>query len=288
VSYPDYVSPATLTDALDALAAVGSDACVVAGGTDLLPQMRGGVRSPGLLVDLRRLPLRDIVQDGQTVTIGACVTHAQIAASGLLARHFPALVAACRVVGGPSIRNRGTLGGNLAHASPAADTAPPLLAYDAEVITVSRAGRRIIPLSGFFSGPGLTQLEPHEVILGVRLPIPPENTAAQFIKLGQRRAMAIAVASVAARLTQGQDGRITAARIALGSVAPSPFCATGAASLLQGSAASGQLIAEAAEQARAASSPISDIRASAIYRGRMVEVLTRRALTAARAELQGG
>jgi len=281
LNYPDYVAPTTLDETLERLHDAGGSARIAAGGTDLVPRMRRGDSAPALLVDVRRLPLDGIEQRGDNVVIGARVIHTQLGQSDLLARHFPALVDACQSIGGPPIRNRGTLGGNLANASPAADTAPPLLAYDATITLVSQRGQRALPLADFFTGPGATVLAPDELITAVQIPFPLPWTAAVFLKLGKRRAMAIAVASVAARLSCDSAGRVTTARIALGSVAPTPMRATKAEATLHGSQLDEDVIASAARHARDASSPISDIRASADYRRRMVEVLTRRALTAA-------
>lgn len=284
---PDYLAPATLDEALERLRQAGDAACLAAGGTDLLPQLRRGAIQPSLVIDLRRLPLATIRQEADGVEIGACATHAAVAASPLIRQGFPALAEACRTVGGPPVRNRGTLGGNLANASPAADAAPPLLAYDAEVVLARQGAERTLPLAELFTGPGQTALAADEMLIALRLPLPPENTGAAFIKLGKRQAMAIAVASVAARLTLAADGRIREARLALGSVAPVPLRALRAETHLQGHGPTVSLIGEAAELARPEASPISDVRASAGYRSRMVEVLARRALTAAWQAAQG-
>jgi carbon-monoxide dehydrogenase medium subunit len=150
----------------------------------------------------------------------------------------------------------------------------------------SQQGQRSLPLAVFFTGPGATVLAPDEMIISIQIPLPPSRTAAAFLKLGKRRAMAIAVASVAARLSCDAAGRVTAASIALGSVGPTPLRATKAEAILHGSHLDEDVIASAAQQARDESSPISDIRASADYRRRMVEVLTRRALMAARQQLE--
>lgn len=286
MNYPEYIAPTTLDEALECLAASDS-ARIAAGGTDLVPQMRRSDAVPALLIDVRRLPLDAVEQQGDNVVIGARLTHTQLTRSDVLARHFPALLAACRSIGGPPVRNRGTLGGNLANASPAADTAPPLLAYDALITLVSQRGQRTLPLADFFTGPGATVLAPDELILSVRVPLPPPRTAAVFLKLGKRRAMAIAVASVAARLTVDAGGRVTVARIALGSVGPTPLRAVRAEAVLQGARLDEEVVASAARQARDQASPISDIRASADYRRRLVEVLTRRALMAAWQQLGG-
>jgi carbon-monoxide dehydrogenase medium subunit len=275
---PDYVTPASLEELLATLYQHGSEAKLIAGGTDLLPQMRLGRKRPQLLVDPRLLPLAGMTQSNGEVSLGARLTHTQVLHSAVLNTTFPALVTACRSVGGPPVRNRGTLVGNLANASPAADSALALMVYDAQVLAVSYAGERQIPLTGFYHGPGQTCLAPDEFIREVRLPQMPPRTLSVFLKLGNRQAMAIAVASVAVRLSLDGSGNVSQARIALGSVAPMPLRAFQAEALLQTGPLSDETILEAARAARAVASPLSDLRASASYRSKMVLVLTRRAL----------
>jgi CO/xanthine dehydrogenase FAD-binding subunit len=278
VSYPRYIAPTTLDEAVRILTAE-PDARAIAGGTDLLPRLRAGAVAPDLLVDLRRLPLREIVASPDALHIGACATHTQVAASAAIRSAFPALAEACRAVGGPPVRNRGTIGGNLANASPAADTAPPLLAYDAQVVIAGVQGEHVLPLSEFFTGPGRTALAQGELLVDVRLPWPSARTAAAYLKLGRRQAMAVAVVGVAARLTVTADGRVEVARLALGSAAPVPLRAVAAEALLLGRRLPADPdFREAALAAAAACAPISDLRAGAAYRRRMVEVLARRAL----------
>jgi carbon-monoxide dehydrogenase medium subunit len=288
MKYPRYAAPATLHEAVTLLAAE-PEARPIAGGTDLLPRLRAGVLAPELLVDLRLLPLTEIAAAPDCLRIGACVTHAGLAASDVLRDSFPALAQACRTVGGPPIRSRGTVGGNLANASPAADAAPPLLAFDAQVVIASIRGERILPLNDFFLGPGRTALAPGDILTEIRLPWPGPRTAAVYLKLGRRQAMAVAVASVAVRLTLSEAGEVTAARVALGSVAPVPLRALAAEALLSGRPVSdGVGFSRVAQAAAAACAPISDLRASAAYRKRMIEVLTRRALLRAGSALAKG
>ena len=186
-----------------------------------------------ILVDPKRLPSVGISETSSYIRLGASVTHTQAVNSPLLQDEYPALVNACHQVGGPPIRNRGTLAGNLANASPAADSALPLLAYDAQVVIASLAGDRVIPLAEFYIGPGQTCLAADEFIRELRLPKLPPRTLSVFLKLGNRKAMAIAVASVAVRLSLDEMGPITEARIALGSVAPTPVRAYQAEAILQ-------------------------------------------------------
>ena len=277
---PDYIAPQTVDEALETLAKQSSGAKIIAGGTDLLPRMRSGIMNPALLVDLCRLPLNHIEIKSGWLHIGARVTHSEILGSELLAVHCPALVEAAKAIAGPPIRNRGTIGGNIINASPAADLAPPLLVYDAIVLLVKADAERVVPLAELFIGPGRTILSSDEILTEIRVPLPPPDTASNFVKLGKRRAMAIAVASAATRLTLDGDGIIFLARVALGSLAPKPMRSIGAESLLQGKAPGMEIFTEAARVASLESSPITDLRASAEYRKKMVAVLVRRSLDA--------
>ena len=194
--------------------------------------------------------------------LGAFVTQSQILASADIARLFPALCEACREFAGPPIRNRGTVGGNIVNASPAADLPPPLMAYDASILLASDAGDRVLPLVEFFTGPGQTVMEPDEIVTGFRLPLMPESTAATFIKLGQRRSMAISLVNLTTRLTLDGTGAVSDARIVLGAVAPTPIRALAAEGMLTGEPLSEELLGRAASEARKEIAAISDVRAS--------------------------
>ena len=278
---PDYLAPTSLEEALETVGQQTEGVQIIAGGTDLVPRMRSRVIEPKLLVDLRLLNLDGIEKTADGIRIGASATHTDILESDLLAEHCPALCEAAADIAGPPIRNRGTVGGNLVNASPAADLAPPLLVYDAVVILAKAGSKREIPLVDFFTGPGQTVLAADELLTEIRIPPVPPNTTSKFIKLGKRKAMAVAVVSAAARLTIDEAGKISQARIALGSVAPTPIRARKAEASLEGQSPSSDLFTEAGQIARSESSPISDIRASGSYRKKMVAVLTRRALEAA-------
>lgn len=278
---PGYLAPHSLPEALELLENHLPTAKIIAGGTDLIPRLRSRLLEPSLLLDLRYLRLDKIKDNSGWMHIGATTTHTAILESGLLAQRYPALVQAAGMIAGPPIRNRGTLGGNLVNASPAADLACPLLAYDACVVLASASLERVVPLVKFFTGPGQTVIKPGEILIEVRLPKAAENTSSSFSKLGKRNAMAVAVASVAVRLTLDEAGKVSAARVALGSVAPQPMRSSGAETHLVGNFPGVDLFSEAAQIAAMESSPISDIRASADYRRKMVAVLVRRALLAA-------
>ncbi len=287
MSVAEFITPTSLGDALSIKKDRGAAARVIAGGTDLILRMRDKVLSPTLLIDLRRLSLDGITLTDESLSLGAYVSLSQVLESADIEKYFPALPAACREFAGPPIRNRATLGGNIVNASPAADLVPPLIAYDADIVLSSSSGERVLPLVEFFVGPGQSVIEPGEILTEIRIPLMPTPSAAIFIKLGQRRSMAISQVNVTTRLTVGASGLPAEARIVLGSVAPVPMRAVTAEKLLQGKELSDEQICEAAKTAREEVTPISDVRASESYRLQMTEVLVRRALLATRDELAG-
>ena len=284
---PEYTAPATLAEALHIKEERGADARVIAGGTDLILRMQEQVLSPSMLIDLRRLSMDDIVISADEIRLGAFVSISQLLESVDIARLFPALPAACREFAGPPIRNRGTLGGNIVNASPAADLVPPLIAYDATIVLSCAAGDRVLPLLEFFVGPGQSVIAADEILTEIRLPVMPLLSAATFIKLGQRRSMAISQVSLTTRLSVDDSGVASEVRIALGAVAPVPMRALAAEQLILGKAPSEELFGAAAHKAREEVTPISDVRASRSYRLKMTEVLVRRALLATWDELRG-
>jgi len=285
MSGPDYIAPASLGDALAAKQEHGGDARVVAGGTDLVLRMQDRFFEPRLLIDLRRLSLDQINIGEGWCRMGACTPLSTVLAHPEMNQLFPALPAACREFAGPPIRNLATLGGNIVNASPAADTVPPMMVYNAEVTLASGDSERRVPLQAFFTGPGTSVMTDEEVLTEIRMPLPDGPTASTFIKLGQRRSMAISVVNLAARISLDDNMAVDQARIVFGSVAPTPLHASGAEALLEGNRLTGDLIGEAAEKARKEASPIGDVRGSESYRDRMVEVLVRRALTTISSEL---
>jgi carbon-monoxide dehydrogenase medium subunit len=282
-----YAAPANLGEAL-ALLATASGSAVIAGGTDLAPAVRAGRLKPELLIDLRRLPLNKITVEQDYVHVGARVTFTDILRSSQVASEFPALSAAAAEVGGLPIRNRATIGGNLVNASPAADGAPPLLAYDASVVVAGPEGQREIPLVGFFKGPGQTVLGPGEILTEVLIPRPRGPNSSAFVKLGPRLAMAVAIVSVAVRVTGDGAGGVAVCRIGLGAVAPTPMRAEAAEGIVAARGLTDDAIKAAAGAAAQACSPIDDIRGTAGYRRQMVEVQVDRLLRRAAAELPRG
>lgn len=283
---PDYDAPDSLDAALRLKNNFGGKARIIAGGTDLILRMRSKIFTPEMLIDLRHLSMDTTSIDSDKVYLGSCVTHAQILNSDILTSNFPALVEACRQFAGPPIRNRGTIGGNIVNSSPAADLVPPLLAYDANIVLTSSSSVRVLPLHDFFTGPGENIMEADEILTEIQLPLPTENTVASFIKLGQRRSMAISIVNLAIRISVSDTAIINTARIALGAVAPMPIRVTGSENILIGETLSDALIDAAAQLASEEITPISDNRASKDYRVKMTRVLVRRALMTMKDELE--
>lgn len=276
----DYCEPSSLSEALSLLAEHRERACVLAGGTDLFVRMRTAAVRPTVVLDLKRVPgLEGIHEsDAGALRIGALTSHADIEASEAIRIRYPALATAARSVAGVQIRNRGTVGGNVCNASPAADLATPLLAFGALVRIAGPKDVRQMPLDGFFVGPGRIVLAPDEILTGVLLPASAPWTGSDFQR-AIRAAVDIALVNVAVALTlEAGDGICREARVALGAVAPTPMLASAAAAALRGQRVTPETIAAAARAAAAEARPISDVRASAEYRRDQVEVLTARAL----------
>ena len=260
-------------------AAPFGNARLLAGGTDLLPQVHSG-RAPGAaLVDVSDVPeLQGISADGEQLRIGAATKLADIVRSPFLTGGLRVLADSAAQVGSVQVRHLATLGGNLCNASPSADTAPALLVLDAVVAIVSQAGERRLPLDRFFVGPGRTALQPGELLAAILLPGRWREGAATYLKHAPRAAMDLAVVGVAAAFSQKPNGS-PEVRLALGAVAPTPIRARRAeAQLLSAPAFDEQAIREAAACAAAEASPISDVRASAAYRRAMAALLVERAL----------
>jgi carbon-monoxide dehydrogenase medium subunit len=255
----------------------------LAGGTDLLVDLRERRRQAPMLVDVADLgELAGITADDGATRIGGGVTIGELLASPLVKTRLPALRAAARDFADFLTRNKATLGGNLANASPGADLVVPLLALDAVVVLAGATGERTVPLDAFLLGPRRTALRPGELVRQVMVPRADGEQA--WYKLGLKQGGAIAVVSVATSVTVDSAGRVTVARIALGAVGPRPFRARDAEAHLVGSVRSSERIARAAEMAAAAARPITDVRGGADYRTAMVRALVARCL----ASVEGG
>ncbi len=272
----NWVMPNTLPDIWKELAEPGSK--LLAGGTDLLVDLKRRRLSVSKLVSLNALPeLKTIKEKDGYLEIGALVPLQQIAGDELISKYCPVLAQAADSVGSVQVRNRATIGGNIVRAAPSADTAPALLVSEGLAKLSGPGGERTIPLAEFYTGPGLTVLQPGEVLNTVRIPLPAGTFRSFYYKHGRRKAMEIATVNVAIKIEL--DGSICQkALIALGAVAPTPIRATEAENALNGLVLTDGVIEEAANLCARASQPISDMRSSQNYRQRLVKVLTKRVL----------
>jgi CO/xanthine dehydrogenase FAD-binding subunit len=242
----------------------------IAGGTDIMVRITGEIgEPPARLLDLWRLDeLRGIASDGETITLGALTTYTDIRRSVACREHLPTLVDAAATIGAAQIQNRGTLGGNIANASPAGDTLPVLLALDAEIVVGGPRGERTIPAADFWVAYRRTALAPDELILRVRIPVA-GGREARFRKIGTRRAQAISkvVMALAWRESDGGSGRNWSdVRLALGSVADRPIRAAATEAVLEGAAPTPETADSAAAALAAELNPIDDVRSTADYR----------------------
>ena len=266
----DYWAAPSLNDALNELERHGSDATVIAGGTDLVVNMKRKQILPRRVISLHNLNDLDFVQkQNSTVRIGALARHADLAANQELIRHFPILCQAVGLIGSWQIRNVGTIGGNICNASPAADSAPALLVLNAQLILASKSAEKKIPINSFFTGPGETTIEHGQILKEIKIKLPKQRSAGCYLKLRRRKAVDVSVAGVAIQAEIASDERTLAkVAIALGGVAPTPIRLPEAEAILTGLSLNEAMtkIPECARIATKAASPIDDIRASAEYR----------------------
>jgi CO/xanthine dehydrogenase FAD-binding subunit len=261
----EYLRPESLEQLLMLMRLHGSGARLLAGGTDLLVRLRKGSDFPPILIDLKRVAdiRNDIMESDGIIRIGARAVMTDVIGHPSVRQHCPALVEAALVVGSVQIRNRATLTGNLCNASPAADTAPPLLAYGAALNLVSDTGRRHLPLDEFFAGPGRTALEPGEIVESIDVPLPALHTGSAFERITRRHGVDLAIVSVCCLVSGSGD-----VRFAFGAVGPRPFVVA-------------SHVDAPLDEALTLARPISDLRASDAYRAAMLRVLARRALQSA-------
>ena len=275
-----------MNEAISLLQEHGDAARPLAGGTDLVVQMKENATkfaAPSHIVSLLRVSEIGGIEysEAEGLRIGAGVTMAEVAESQVVRERYAAIAEGAALVGSIQTMNMATVGGNLCNAAPSADIAPPLLAFEAEAVIVGRSGRRSLPLEEFFQSPGKTALPPGELLAEVRVPAPANGTGSAYDRHTPRKQMDIAVVGVAAALTIAAD-RIERARVALGAVAPTPVRAREAEAALEGQAPTDEVFARAAEiAAEAECSPIADVRGSVEFRRHIVRVMTQRILVEA-------
>ncbi len=275
-----YLAPKSVEEACSLLVQHTEKAKVVAGGTDLLVNMKNRELTPQYLIGLKNIPNLDYVKydAAEGLRIGALASHKTIARSPLVRDKFDLLADAASKVGTPQIRNMGTIGGNLCNAAPSADTASPLIVLGATVKLVSPKGERTVPLEQFFTGPLETCLELDELLTEIRVPEPAPRTSGVYLKLCARGTVDIATVGVALVLTLADDSSCTDVRIALTTAAPTPMRAKRAEQVLIGKSLEDNVIEETAQTASEEARPRTSMRGTAEYRREMVKVLTRRAL----------
>lgn len=273
--------PETLEDCLRLLATRGPEAKLLAGGTDLLPQMKNGVLTPSRVIDLSGVTrVRILEADAKGLRIGAAVPARQVEQDARVRGGYASVAEGAALLGSVQVRNLATVGGNLCNAAPSADMAPPLMALEAVAVIAGPKGERRVPLSDFFTGVRKTVLGSDEILVEIIAPTPGPHSGGSYMRHTPRRELDIAVVGVASQVTLS-NGICSKVRIALAAVAPTPVRAAGAEAVLEGKALTPQLIAQAADVAAQGARPISDQRGSADFRRHLVRVLTRRTLTTA-------
>lgn len=281
-----YVAPGSLDDALSVLAEhaeKGLRAQVLAGGTDLLVQLRGADRAPRTIVDIKKLTDTNRLDIGaESIFIGAAIPSAVLNENQALVSLLPGLLEAADLIGSTQIQGRATLGGNLCNASPAGDTIPAMIAAGAVCVIAGPAGQRKLPVENFVVGVGKNALAPGELLLGLEVPRPHGRSGDAYLRFIPRTEMDIAVAGCGVSLTVDAEGACRAARVAIGAVAPTALLVPGAAQALIGSKLDDAALAAAGAACSEAASPITDKRGTEIYRRKVVGVLCRRAAAIAR------
>ena len=284
-----YILAKTLEEALDALEEYGDKARVIDGGTDLVLLLKEGKIKVDYLVDITNITdLNYIEDDNGLIKIGALVTHSDVETSRIIREKAAVLAEASRAVGSPQVRNRGTLGGNVTNASPAADTSVALIALGTEARVVSKKGQRMEAVENLFVAPGETNLSSQELVTELRFRELGPGQGGAFIKLGKRQALAISIINVVTVITLDRErGVFSDARIGIGAVAPTPLRARRAEEALIGHLINDEAIQAASREAMSEVSPISDIRGSGDYRREMTQVLVARAIKKATERAKG-
>ena len=285
-----YACPETLEEAVALLAEYDGRARPLAGGTDIIVQVREGHRDLDLMVDVKRIPqLRQLTHDAeQGLVLGAAVPCCEFYENAEIASLYPGLVDAGELVGGTAIQSRASFGGNLCNSSPAADTIPALIAQEAVCVIAGPGGRREVPVESFCTAPGRNVLGRGELLACLRIPTPRPNSGAHYLRFIPRNEMDIAVVGAGAAVVLNDAGdTFVSGRIGLGAVAPTPLLVEEAGEVLSGSPVSDTVIDQAAAAASRAARPISDMRGTIEQRKHLSGVLTRRALVKAVARARG-
>jgi len=277
----DYVAPHSIAEAISLLSRDGDQARILAGGTDLLVQLREGRRKATLLVDIKRIPeVNELSYDPVTgLRLGAAVPCYRIGRNPAITRAYPGLMDAISLIGGIQIQGRASIGGNLCNASPAADSIPALIVHQATCIIAGPRGYREVPVEEFCIAPGQTILQRGEFLVWLQVPPPQPGFGAAYLRFTPRNEMDIAVVGAGASVVLDESGTsFVSARVALAAVAPTPLFVPEAGAWLAGRKVSAETIEEAARLAQAAARPITDMRGTAAQRRHLSAVLTRRAL----------
>jgi CO/xanthine dehydrogenase FAD-binding subunit len=278
----DYLAPATIAEAVSALGRAGGSARLLAGGTDLLVQMRTGRVKPGLVIDLKRIPgMLDISEDKGGFLIDAAVSGAVLGEHEALRKAWPGVVEAANLIGSTQIQGRASLGGNLCNASPAADSVPALIAAGAICVVEGPGGPYRLEVEKFQTGPGKTVLVEDEILTAFELPPRPPRSGDAYLRLIPRTEMDIAVVGAGVSVTLDASGKCAAARVSVGAVAPTTLLVEAAGAALVGGALDPDRLAKMEAAVAAACKPISDKRGTAEYRTKIACVLARRAATIA-------
>jgi carbon-monoxide dehydrogenase medium subunit len=272
-----YVAPKTLDDAVKAYAAAAGAGRILAGGTDLLVQMRNGMAKPGTIIDIKKIAEMTTIEElpGGGFRIGAAVTGAELAEHKSFGKVWPGVLEAVNLIGSKQVQGRASPGGNLCHGSPAADSVPAMVAAGAVLTIAGPNGRREVPVENFPVGPGRTSLQPGEILVSFTLPARPKGSGDAYLRMIPRTEMDIAVVGCAVSLTI-EGGVVKAARVGLGAVAPTVKLVEDAAKALIGSKLEPEAIEKAAAACRAACNPINDKRGTIEYRTKVAGVLLKR------------
>jgi carbon-monoxide dehydrogenase medium subunit len=283
-----YVAPRSLDEAIGAYAAAGSAARIMAGGTDLLVQMRSGLVRPGLIVDIKNIDEMTEIEEtaGGGFRIGAAVSGAVLAEHAKFAKTWPGVLEAVNLIGSKQVQGRASAGGNLCNGSPAGDSIPAMIAAGAIVTIQGPNGRRELPVEKVPAGPGRTNLTPGEILVSFTMPQRPHGSSDAYLRMIPRTEMDIAVVGLGVSLTL-KDGVCTAARVGLGAVAPTPLLVEAAGQALTGSRLDDAALDKAAEACRAACRPIDDKRGTIAYRVKTAGVLLKRTVAIATKRAEG-